>query len=281
MQTYIVKPGDTLYGISGQFGVTIEQIKAANNLKNNQIVVGQALKIPTSSTTFSYIVKKGDTLYAIAKRYDVSVNQLIQINNLNGTSLAIGQQLQIPIGDSTTTDNYALYTVKVGDSLYAIAKRYGTTVDTIMKLNNLNSTLLSIGQQLKIPIMNGDVSQDEMYIDYVVKSGDSLYKIANAYNMTVDELIELNNLKSTLLTVGQILKVKKDSDSGYSIPLGSTCYGTGYKEPTYVLYTVKRGDNLYNIARKYDVSVDEIVALNNLSSTNLSIGQVLKIKEVQ
>ena len=57
------------------------------------------------------------------------------------------------------------------------------------------------------------------------------------------------------------------------------CYGTGYVEPSYVTYTVKSGDNLYSIARKFDTSVANLIMLNDLSSTNLSIGQVLKIRE--
>ena len=68
MQTYIVQPGDTLYGISGQFGVSIEDIKLENNLSSNVLVVGQVLKIPSTSTTSLYVVKKGDTLYSIARK---------------------------------------------------------------------------------------------------------------------------------------------------------------------------------------------------------------------
>ena len=66
----------------------------------------------------------------------------------------------------------------------------------------------------------------------------------------------------------------------FGVLLGMSCYGDGYKEPSYLIYTVKRGDNLYNIARSYGVSVDSIVKLNNLNSNSLSIGQKLKIKEV-
>lgn len=63
MQTYVVQMGDTLYGISGQFGVSIENIKLENNLINNNITVGQVLKIPSDNTTSLYIVKAGDTLF--------------------------------------------------------------------------------------------------------------------------------------------------------------------------------------------------------------------------
>ena len=78
MQTYIVQRGDTLYGISSQFGISIEDIKLENGLNNNVIFVGQVLRIPTVSTTALYIVKTGDTLFSIAKRYDTTVLELVK-----------------------------------------------------------------------------------------------------------------------------------------------------------------------------------------------------------
>ena len=278
MQTYIVQMGDTLYGISKQFGVTVEEIKLENDLSNNTISIGQTLKIPALETTALYVVKRGDTLYSIASRYGVSVLELQRINNLNSTSLSIGQQLRIPINGEEDVDNYVVYTVKVGDTLYNIAKKYRVSVDNIIKENNLNSNLLSIGQKLRIPnVSSPDI--DNQYGTYIVQSGDTLYKIAERYGMTVRQLMEINNLESTFLQIGQVLKVTSGGGSSSSIPLGSSCYGEGYKEPVFITYTVRRGDNLYNIARKYGVSVDSLIELNNLKTNNLSIGQVLKIRE--
>lgn len=276
MQTYIVQPGDTLYGISKQFGVTVEEIKLENNLTSDTVGVGQVLKIPTILTTSLYVVKKGDTLYSIATRYGTTVNELMKVNNLTSTSLSVGQQLNIPISGDETGNNYVLYSVKVGDNLYSIAKKNNTTVDAIKELNGLTSNLLSIGQQLKIPISVSTTPED--YQTYTVRSGDTLYKIANIYGMSVDELIQINNLTTTNLTVGQVLKVKQNYFS--DISLGSACYGTGYQEPTYLTYTVKNGDSLYVIARRYNTSVENLIKLNNLTSNNLSIGQVLKIREI-
>lgn len=278
MQTYIVQMGDTLYGISKQFGVSVEEIKLENDLSNNNIVVGQVLRIPTLQTTSLYVVKSGDTLYGIAQRYETTVNELIRINNLKSSTLSIGQQLRIPINGTIDDDSYVIYTVKVGDNLYSIARKYGITVDSIVKSNNLTSNLLSIGQQLRIPVGSSD-DVDNQYDTYVVKSGDNLYKIAKMYGMSVNQLMDINNLESTNLSVGQILRVVSGGGSSSGIPLGSSCYGEGYKEPTFVTYVVKSGDNLYNIARKYNTSVDSLIELNNLSSNNLSIGQVLKIRE--
>ena len=278
MQTYVVQMGDTLYGISKQFGVTVEALKLENDLTSNTLIVGQILRIPTLETTVLYVVKRGDTLYGIASEYGVTVNELVRLNNLTSDVLSIGQQLRIPIGNEDSND-YVVYTVKALDNLYSIAKRYGVTVDEIVRLNNLNSTLLSIGQKLKIPInINNDA--DDMYDTYIVKSKDTLYSIASKYGMTVSQLMAINKLESTALSIGQVLKVLRGGESNSGIPLGSSCYGNNYKEPTFETYVVKKGDNLYNIARMYGVSVDSLVELNNLNSNNLAIGQVLKIKEV-
>lgn len=91
---------------------------------------------------------------------------------------------------------------------------------------------------------------------YVVKKGDSLWSIAKKYNMTVDELKLINNLKSNLLSIGQRLKIKESNDNQN-------------------IYIVKKGDTLYKIANMYGTTVDNLKALNNLKSNNLSIGQKL------
>ena len=134
MQTYTVQLGDTLYGIAKQFGVTVEELQLENNLLSTNIVVGQVLKIPTVSTTSLYIVKSGDTLYSIARRYQTTIFELMSINNLKSTNLSIGQQIKIPINEDTSTENYVVYTVKVGDNLYTIAKKYNVSVNDIKKL---------------------------------------------------------------------------------------------------------------------------------------------------
>lgn len=273
MQTYVVQKGDTLYGISKQFGVTVENIKAENNLTSDFLNIGQSLLIPTSETTFLYIVKVGDTLYSIASKYNVSVLEIISINDLKSNVIGIGQQLRIPI-NSSEEFNYVSYTVVAGDNLYSIAKKYDTSVDELKKVNGLASNLLSIGQVLKIPM---EVNFPDEYDTYIVKSGDTLYAIAKKYDMSVEELKWLNNLTNNNLSIGQVLKVyvlENDSLEGLS------CYGEGYSEPTYITYTVKAGDSLYVIGKKYGVSVDNLMKLNNLTDNNLSIGQVLKIKEV-
>ena len=148
------------------------------------------------------------------------------------------------------------YLVKKGDSLYAIARSYGITVDELKKANNLSSNNLSIGMVLTIPKEN--VSNENVYI---VKPGDSLYKIANMYGMSVNELKALNNLSSNLLSIGQELKVKESAN----IPANT--------------YIVVSGDSLYSIAKRFNISVDELKRVNNKTSNLLSIGEKLIIPD--
>jgi len=209
-----------------------------------------------------YTVSSGDTLYSIARKFNTTVDVLKTLNNLSTNNLTIGQILKIPdSGDvedgssSGSGENYFLYTVVLGDTLYSIATRFGTDINSLKSINNLTSNLLNIGQTLKIPSKSSSSN-----IDYIVIRGDSLYSIAKKYNTTVDKIKSLNNLNSNNLTIGQILKIPS-SDNGNST----------------ITYVVVSGDNLYSIARKYNTTVDELKSLNNLNNNNLNIGQILKI----
>ncbi len=220
---YTVKSGDTLYGISNQYGVSVSDLASINNISiNTPLKIGQILTIPSSSGTnpnsfFIYKVKKGDTLYNIAKKYETTTNELIKLNNLTTNSLSIGQELKIPetYNNEMILPNYINYTVKKGDTLYSIAKKYQITPEIIIKDNSLTSTNLSIGQNLKIRVSE-EIIEECYGIDYIppetkeettytVKKGDSLYSIAKKYNTTVDNIKKKNNLKTNLLSIGQKL----------------------------------------------------------------------------
>ena len=102
----------------------------------------------------TYTVKAGDTLYGISNQFGVSVTELASLNNVNALNLKVGQVLKIPNYSGTNPDTMFMYTVKSGDSLYSIARNFGYTVSELMNYNNLKSNLLSIGQIIKIPINN-------------------------------------------------------------------------------------------------------------------------------
>lgn len=226
-QTYTVASGDTLWGISNQFGVSVSDLISLNNLGSNTIQINQVLKIPykegvNPTNVISYTVKKGDNLYQIAIKYNTTINNILNYNNLKSNNLYIGQVLKIPVSGTTSNTNlpnYTNYIVKKGDSLYSIARNNNISVDTLIKDNSLSSNILQIGQVLKIRTNNeneeilecfGDNYEDtpnDNTITYTVKKGDSLYAIARRFNTTVDSIKKKNNLKSNVLSIGQILKI--------------------------------------------------------------------------
>lgn len=199
---YIVKQGDTLYQIALDNNTTVDELKLLNNLTSNTLMIGELLKLPSPLLPENtYTVQRGDSLYSIALKYNTTVDALKEVNNLTSNILSVGQVLKLPTVKETGESE--VYIVEKGDSLYSIARKLNTTVDTLRELNNLESNLLSVGQILKIP------SFQTLETTYTVEKGDSLYSIARKFATTVDKLKELNNLTSNLLNIGQILIVRE------------------------------------------------------------------------
>lgn len=184
-------------------------MKQLNNLTSNTLTIGSTIKLPTSEKTSTsnniYIIQPGDTLYKIAAQNNTTVDKIKQLNNLTTNTLTIGNTLLLPSTEiielPTTTKNY---TIKKGDTLYSIAKENNTTVDKIKQLNNLQNNNLSIGQIIQIPSTE-ILETPTTTITYTVKPGDTLYSIAREYNTTVNNLKDLNNLTTNILSVGQTL----------------------------------------------------------------------------
>ena len=204
--TYTVKSGDTLSAIANNFGVTVDQLVRWNNISNpNLITVGQILYFSDKSSSSSgsgitYVVQAGDTLSGIAARFGTTVANLVSINNISNPNLIyVGQVLII----SGSISNYTSYTVQAGDSLSAIAARFGTTVAELVSLNNISDpNLIYVGQVLKIP-SSGNSSRT-----YTVQAGDTLSYIAAKFGTTVANLVTLNNISDpNLIYVGQVLYV--------------------------------------------------------------------------
>lgn len=154
---YIVQKGDTLYSIAKNNNISVDELVKINNLANSNLSIGQELYIPKLEEKIEnnnlseeydfYTIKKGDSLWKIAREFDIPLPELIEINNLTNLTLSIGQTLLVPKLDNNTNN---IYIVEKGDSLWSIAKNNNLSVDELKRLNNLDSNLLSIGQQLII-----------------------------------------------------------------------------------------------------------------------------------
>lgn len=227
---YTVVSGDSLWSVSTKYSTTVTDIKTLNNLTADSLYVGQVLKVPqktastqpTSSYT-NYTVVSGDTLYLVAKRFNVTVTSIKTLNNLTTESLNIGQVLKIPTASTTpsptpvvTTSNY---TVVSGDTLWVVANKFKTTVDSIKTLNGLTTDSLLVGQVLKVPTTAipaepapapapTPTTHTITYITHKVVSGDNPWNLSIKYGIPMPELLKVNGFtQSTSLTIGQSVKI--------------------------------------------------------------------------
>jgi membrane-bound lytic murein transglycosylase D len=169
---HIVKKGETLSAIAKKYHVGVSQLRSWNSLKSDNLRIGQKLivyssgapmaqagnakPVERSTTQTTHVVKSGETLGKIAQKYKCTVTDLKKWNKLTSNTIKVGQKLKVypPDSQSSTTSKASsgntVYTVKSGDNLSKIAKKYNVTVDYIKKNNNLKSDDLKVGQKLKL-----------------------------------------------------------------------------------------------------------------------------------
>ena len=242
--TYTVMAGDTLSSVAEKFGVSVEALVQLNGMGDaNTLALGQELKIPgsastvagaptpvtvvlnpggqpggtTTGPTFTYTVVAGDSLGDIAERFNVSVATLAQLNGITDpNTLMLGQQLRIPGAAPATTGGTppatgatTVYTVRAGDTLSAIAQQFDTTVEELMRLNNLaNANVLSEGQRLTVPASTPGGTSGGQQRSYVIQVGDTLYSIARHFGVTMAQLQAANGIADpNLIYVGQTLVI--------------------------------------------------------------------------
>lgn len=294
--------------------------KLANSILNNIGNTGQSTRrvyqrrLPFDSTKdYYYILRDTGKTEPLIVEYGFIDNDkdltFLKDNYKNLAEAVIKAVLEyknIPYKepDKTITDTYI---VVKGDTLYSIAKNLDTTVEELKKLNSINNNMLTIGQMLKVPVKIVDVGDTDIY---QVKEGDTLYSIANKYNISVNELKAINELDSDILSIGQILNVPSGLSlvNTYIVTKGDTLYSVAKKFDTTIdeikklnnldhnmlsvgqkllipiyedtTYVVTNGDTLYSIARKFNTTVDEIKRLNNLSNNSINPGQILIVRNV-
>lgn len=298
---HTVKSGETLFSIAKANNTTVAELKKLNDLSNGKIRLGQELKLsqaevaPTTiaankveANPISYKVKRGETLSSISKKYNITEEELKASNNLKSNTLRSGQNLQIaqvatpasavPSNKAELEAKSVSYKVKKGETLSSISKKYHITEDELKAMNNLKSSAIRFGQELKVnqPLEvasanNGskNTKADPVVATYKVKKGETLSDIAEKNNVSVADIKSLNNLHSSSIRPGRQLQLVSKDVQPEQEAIAKT-------EKT-IVHKVESGESLYLIAKRYNVSIDDLKRLNNLDGAKLKPGQSLSV----
>lgn len=197
------------------------------------------------------------------------------------------------IGSSVYAQEQKTYTVKQGETLYSISKTLSVSVSELQQWNELSNNEISVGQDLIYyitpepvedqepdpapeppadPLINVNAPVENTY--YTIKSGDNLYNIARAHNMTVNELKELNNLSSDVLSIGQKIAVRKKSVA----PVVSEFSEESAPQGTFALYTIEQGETLSSLLEKFRMTEQELQELNpEINVAGIGRGQQITV----
>jgi LysM repeat protein len=242
-----------------------------------------ALAFLALAGTSSHTVRRGETLWQIAARHGTTVNALARANGIANPDLIFpGDVLTIPAGGTGASgggtgasggSSGQTYVVEKGDTLAAIARKFGTSVSKLVAANQLsNANFLLPRQRLVIPSGGSSASSGSSGSPsgggghHVVRSGETVAGIASRYGVSVKQLVDANGITGGRIYTGQrlLLSARPGSTSAASTSASA--------------YTVKSGDTLGRIARKFGTSTGAIAKANNLANPNLlSIGTKLRI----
>ncbi len=181
---------------------------------------------------------------------------------------------EIPNTENPNNNNNTetiFYTIRKGDTLSEIASRYGTTVQELVSINNIaNPNLIYPGETIRVATnstIHGSETRGTGSITYTVQRGNTLSQIASAYGVTVNHIVQMNNIQNpNLIYPGEKLRITESSNTNLN-PVMQNNY-----------YTIQRGDTLSGIARRYGVTVQYLVNLNGIRNPNLIYaGELLKV----
>ncbi len=245
-------------------------------------------------------VKRRETLSRIAGRYGTSAKNIAEMNRLRSSRsrLRTGQQLKIPID----ADEYArindqlkgsgsyrnggstdvVHRVKRGESLSSIARRYGVRIADLRNLNNISygNDKIRIGQRLIVAKKETKKKEPKIarlerpkIVKHRVKRGETLAKIADMYDVTINSIKSLNRIKKTKILSGQTLKIQTSIDRKPSIASAPK------PKSGPVVHKVRRGENLGSIAARYGVTEKQLKSWNGrkIKGTTVYSGSRLKI----
>lgn len=234
-----------------EFEQSIYNYKTKNGMEKDKLVA----EIKKATDRQYHTVRSGESLGSIARKYNVSVKQLQQLNGIKGTMIHPGQQLVV-----IPSTNYS----------YASSP---TNADS--KPKQASITKQTTAKTTSDPPASSPANSSEEF--HYVRSGENLAMIAEQHRCSVENIKAWNNLSTNMIYPKQKLKVSGDDTlAQVTEPKHETANKNS--ENKYVYYTVKKGDNLWDIAQQYKgVSVDDIKKWNNLGNSRLQVGQKLKI----
>ncbi len=234
-------------------------------------------------------VQKGETLRDIAKLYQLAPSDIIKYNadvRPEG-KLEPGQPILIPKQEtlSAVKDtikltgkiiDYKYHTVGDNETLFSLSKQYNSNIESIVKINNVEGFNIKLGQILIIPIFeaeNAEKTIDESkYTYYIVKPKQGKWRIAYDHGITIDELERLNpEIKDETLKVGQKLVVPKFVTS--KVPARDEIH--------YIYYDVQPKETLYSLSKRFNITIEEMIALNPELKEGLKFGQTIKFPRNQ
>jgi membrane-bound lytic murein transglycosylase D len=286
---YTVARGDSLGKLAEKFHTTVALLTQINKLSSSEIHVGQLLFIPMSTNRLPsqvirsaqkyldveqqhlagpqqivYTVQGNDSLWKIAKRFHVRASAIQFWNGMKRDSvLKPGLKIVMWVKPSKKDRNplkvqEVAYTVKSGDTLGKIAAKFNTTSETLLQLNHLSSSSISPGQSLlvyKNLLVRYD--DDKLMVTYEVESGDSLGSIAKQFDTSTAVIKQLNGLNSARLKIGESLMIVP-----HALPSINNPHLHKQTPPQKMLYLVQPNDSLILIAKKFNVTVDQIRGWN-------------------
>lgn len=306
-----VQPGETLTGIAQRYSLSLADLLAANpGLNPDLLFIGSTIIVPGAdappaqsdpapspsrqpSRGVPYVVQPGDTYSGIAAQFGISTAQLLALNpSTPPNRLRAGGVIIVPATASTSpstnpttaNDSYIEYVVMAGETASGIAAAFGLTLAQLQAANpDTDLSIVFLGQRLRVPTSSGDSAPSssppastETTI-YVVREGDTATGIADAYQLTLDQLAALNpSLDLNLLPIGQALVVPK-------IDLPPPPPGSVPAQPAGAArYVVRLGDTASAIAAAAGISVQTLLTLNpGLNPDLLSVGQELLLPGTQ
>ncbi len=274
---YDVQPGDSLSNIAELFGTKVDKLKQVNKLNSDgTIKAGQTIKVPVQKNIMVYTVKKGDSLSKLASKFNVSLETLISENKLKTHVLMAEQKIKIPV------DNHNVKLAKVDTKPVKEVELVKT--DKLQKVDDPKKLQL-VKLDNKLPMASAASSAKKANISFGKEDivGKSAPVVAKAETKSEKESVELNLTKSVRASENKPVNAKeekatKEANVTSNIAKAETeeKVSSESSKTTYS-YTVAKGDSLSKIASKFNTTVAQIQADNNIDNDKLKIGQTLKI----